>query len=128
MLISSGMPHKFWGEAASTTVTLMNKCPTASINNETPNFRWFGHNNNYTMLRPFGCRAYSHVREGKLEPRALKCVLLGYQEGVKGYRLWCMEPGNQKVVISRDVIFREKEMPYKEAEGQQASNWIQCSS
>ena len=33
-------------------------------------------------------------------------------EGVKGYRLWCTEPGNGKVIISRDVIFKEQEMPF----------------
>lgn len=112
MLISSGMPAKFWGEAAATAVTLMNKCPSSAIGNETPDFKWFGHNGSYSMLRPFGCRAYSHIRQGKLEARAFKCVLLGYEKGVKGYRLWSTEPGNQKVVISRDVTFRELEMPF----------------
>jgi hypothetical protein len=31
--------------------------------------------------------------------------LLGYQSGVKGYKLW--NPQTQKVVISRNVIFNE---------------------
>lgn len=28
------------------------------------------------------------------------------------YRLWCIEPGNHKIVISRDVVFTEAEIPY----------------
>lgn len=35
-----------------------------------------------------------------------------YPKCVKGYKLWCTEAGNHKVVISRDVLFREEEMPY----------------
>lgn len=36
----------------------------------------------------------------------------GYPEGVKGFRLWCIEKGQPKVLISRDVVFREFEMYY----------------
>ena len=74
--------------------------------------RWYGSQGDYSKLRVFGCRVYAHVRQGKLEARAIKCVMLGYQRGVKEYRLWCTEPGNNKVVISRDVYFKEQEMPF----------------
>ena len=38
--------------------------------------------------------------------------MVGYQSGVKGYRLWCTEKGNQKIIISWDVVFDEEKMPY----------------
>ena len=44
--------------------------------------------------------------------------MLGYQRGVKGYRLWFIEPGNQKVAISRDMVFIEDQMPYLSKEKQ----------
>ena len=83
--------------------------------------RWYGSHGDYNKLSVFGCRAYAHVRQGKLEARAFKCVMLGYQKGVKGYRLWSTEPGNNKVIINRDVIFKEQDMPYlnKETENTQ---------
>jgi hypothetical protein len=59
-------------------------------------------------LRVFGCTAYAHVDNGKLEPRAVKCVFLGYKSGVKGYKLWNLE--TRKVLISRNVIFNESAM------------------
>ena len=34
--------------------------------------------------------------------------ILGYKDGVKGYRLWC--PETKKTLISRDVTFDETSM------------------
>nr|GEW28821.1 retrovirus-related Pol polyprotein from transposon TNT 1-94 [Tanacetum cinerariifolium] len=47
---------------------------------------WSGHPSDYGMLRIFGCVTYPHDKQGKLEPRAVECVLLGYPEGVKRLR------------------------------------------
>ena len=54
-------------------------------------------------MKTFGCPTYAHVDNGKLEPRSMKCIFLGYKSSVKGYKLWC--PETKKLVISRDVIF-----------------------
>ncbi|GJS90771.1 retrovirus-related pol polyprotein from transposon TNT 1-94 [Tanacetum coccineum] len=72
-----------------------------------------GHPANYEMLRIFGCVAYSYVNQGKLKPRAIKCIFLGYPEGVKGYRLWRLDDVKPKIIISRDVVFNESLM-YKD--------------
>ncbi|TXG63651.1 hypothetical protein EZV62_010645 [Acer yangbiense] len=60
--------------------------------------------------RVFGCPAYVHIKQGKLEPRAMKGVFLGYPEEVKGYKIWCQNGNSGKSVISRDVTFNELEM------------------
>ncbi|GKA71295.1 retrotransposon protein, putative, ty1-copia subclass [Tanacetum coccineum] len=65
------------------------------------------------MLRIFGCVAYSHVKQGKLEPRVVKCVLLGYPKGVKGYKLYRLDDESPKIVTSRNVFFNESVM-YKD--------------
>ncbi|GJS34884.1 retrovirus-related pol polyprotein from transposon TNT 1-94 [Tanacetum coccineum] len=72
-----------------------------------------GHPSDYGMLRIFGCVVYPHDKQGKLEPRAIKCVLLGYLEGVKGYRLYRLDGESPKIVTSKNVVFNESVM-YKD--------------
>ena len=110
MLISVGLPKVFWAEAVNTAAYLINRCPFTALNFKTPEEVWSRHPTDYTKIRVFGCSAYAHIRQNKLEPRALKCIFLGYPEGVKAYRLWCLEPGLRKCIISRDVVFNEHEM------------------
>lgn len=40
-------------------------------------------------------------------------IFLGYPEGIKGDKLWCIEPGMQKTIISRNVTLREDIFTYK---------------
>ncbi|KAG8488904.1 hypothetical protein CXB51_016855 [Gossypium anomalum] len=95
MLLNANLPKSFWAEAASTACFLINRSLSVAIEKK-------------TQQEIFGYPAYAHVDNGKLEPRSIKCVFLGYKAGVKGYKLWC--PENRKVVISRDVVFDETAM------------------
>ncbi|KAH9668177.1 hypothetical protein KPL70_021322 [Citrus sinensis] len=84
---------------------------TASLGGaRTPYELWSGKPADYSQLRIFGCPAYAHVKQGKLEPRAFKCVFLGYHAGVKGYKLWCTDMKPPRAIISRDMVFNEHEM------------------
>ena len=96
-----------------TACYLINRCPSTTINMKTSEELWSGHSPSYDRLRVFGCVAYAHIRQDKLEPRAIKCMFLGYPQGVKGYRLWCLELGNRICIISHDVVFNECEMAYE---------------
>src|SRR3954463_4251018 len=40
-------------------------------------------------------------------------MFMGYPEGVKAYRLWCLEPDHMRCITSRDVVFNEAEMAFK---------------
>ncbi|KAG8486271.1 hypothetical protein CXB51_019635 [Gossypium anomalum] len=99
------LKQKSDAEAASTACFLINRSPSVAIEKKTPQEVWSGNPANYSDLKIFGCPAYAHVDNEKLEPRSIKCVFLGYKAGVKGYKLWC--PENRKVVISTDVVFDE---------------------
>ena len=63
--------------------------------------------NNLTP-RIFGCTTFVHVHSnnrGKLDPRAIKCVFVGYPSTQKGYK--CFHPPTRKLYISADVTFVE---------------------
>jgi hypothetical protein len=54
--------------------------------------------------------SYAHVPDNKrtkLDSKSLKCVLLGISKESKAYRLY--DPLSQKIIISRDVIFKEED-------------------
>jgi ATP-binding cassette subfamily B (MDR/TAP) protein 1 len=58
-------------------------------------------------LRVFGCTAYAHVDNGKLEPRVLKCIFLAYGSG-EAYKLW--NPETKRILMSMNVLFNEAVM------------------
>jgi hypothetical protein len=108
MLSDVSLGKEFWTEAVSTACYLLNRTPTTFIECKTTEEVWSGKPVNYSNLKVFGYPAYFHVNEGKLEPRAKKCIFVGYPMNVKGYKLWC--PNLSKFLISRNVIFDESSM------------------
>ena len=109
LLKSMGVPGQFWGEAVKTAAYLLNRSPTKSLNGKTPFEVWFGRKPNVRHLRTFGCTAYAkRIGPGvnKLVDRSLPGVFLGYEPGMKGYRVF--DPVSGKLVLSRDVIFDEQ--------------------
>ena len=86
MMKAKGMPAKFWGEAVTTAVFILNRAPTKALTGKTPFEAWYGSKLNVSFLRTFGC--IGHVRKTKpnltkLEDRSTPMVFLGYAEGTK---------------------------------------------
>lgn len=53
----------------------------------------------YEHLRIFGCVDHAHTNDGKLKPRVLKCIFVGYLESVKWYKLWNDEPRKHNILL-----------------------------
>ncbi|GKV29673.1 hypothetical protein SLEP1_g59547 [Rubroshorea leprosula] len=115
MLSNARLSKDFWAEAVNHASYLVNRSPSTAIRLKTPEELWLGSPADYSQLRIFGCPVYAHVRDGKLEPRAVKCVFLGYASGVKGYKLWCVQKSPQ-FLMSIDVTFDESAMLQKAKE------------
>lgn len=124
MLKEKCLPKSFWAEAVVWTAYLLNRCPTKSVKNMTPQEAWSGKKPSVEHLRIFGCIAYAQVPEAKrrkLDDRGEKCIFVGISGKSKGYRLY--NPLTNKIVECRDVIFSEEEVwrwSDKESKGDQS--------
>ncbi|KAH9695613.1 hypothetical protein KPL71_022838 [Citrus sinensis] len=86
------------------------RSPSSTLDFKTPQEVWSGKPPNLSNLRVFGCPAYAHISQGKLEPRVVKGYFIGYPEGIKGYKIWCLNGKPSRTLISRDVVFDEEAM------------------
>lgn len=91
MINESGLPKAFWAEAASTSVYLINKSPSTTINFKISDEVWYASELDYSYLKRFGCIAYVYADDGKLNPRDKKRIFLGYLAGVKSYKVWLID-------------------------------------
>jgi hypothetical protein len=108
MLNEKNLPNYFWVEVVATIVYIMNRTPTAAVHGMTPKEKIIGKKLDVSHLRVFGCIAYVHVldeKRSKLDPKAEKCIFIGYSLEQKGYR--CFNLSTQKLQVSRDVVFDE---------------------
>ena len=118
MLSNSRLPHRFWAEALSTAGYLINRSPTKSLSDKTPFEAWHRKKPNVKHFRVFGCSAYIHIpndERNKLDPKAKKCIFLGYGATRKGYHLYSQK--SSKIIHSRNVVFNELTREY-ESEGE----------
>lgn len=119
LLFQSKLPKQYWSYAILHATYIINRVPSPLLENKSP----------YTV---FGSLCYAstlHAHRTKLEPRARKCVFLGYKTGVKGCAL--LDLNNKGVLyliliikelfLSRDVTFHENILPYKST--QPLSKW-----
>jgi hypothetical protein len=86
----------------------MNRTPIVTVHGMTPEEKFIGKKPDVSHLKVFGCIAYVHVLDekiSKLNPKAEKCIFIGYSLEQKGYR--CFNPSTWKLQVSRDVVFDE---------------------
>ncbi|KAH9754884.1 Integrase catalytic domain-containing protein [Citrus sinensis] len=108
------LPKGLWAETLLTACLLVNLSPSLALDFKTPHEKWCGKPTDYSKLKVFGCTDYAHANQGKLAPRALKGLFIGYPEGVKGYKIWCTDLSPHKCIVSRDVVFNEQLVLSKE--------------
>lgn len=112
LLSVAGLPANFWGKALSCFLPVLNLSPPSAVNGKTPHEAFYGRKPSGAHLCIFGCRAYAHIQKDKcrsFEPKARKCVFLGYPSDYKGWKCW--DPATNNVFVSHDVRFVETEMP-----------------
>ncbi|CAJ2659262.1 unnamed protein product [Trifolium pratense] len=90
MLAGKKVPKVFWPEAVKWATYVMNRSPTLSVKNMTPQEAWSGKKPNVQHFRVFGCLAFVHVPDSqriKLDNKSVKCIHLGISDESKAYKL-----------------------------------------
>lgn len=120
MLAEANLEKKFWAEACNFAVHLLNRSPSKGAG-MTPEQAWTGKIPNLSHIRVFGSEVMVHVPKAdrkKWDNKATECILVGYDDCTKGYRVYDVEKGI--VFKSRDVTFinegmnKSKQVPVRE--------------
>lgn len=110
MLFGMKVPLRFWPEAVQYAVHILNRSPTTILGDVTPVEKWSNLKPSVEHLRVFGCVAFALIpyeRRVKLDEKSVRCVMFGVCKESKAYRLYV--PATEKIIVSRDVIFDERE-------------------
>ncbi|KAG7302210.1 hypothetical protein JYU34_013686 [Plutella xylostella] len=108
MLFNAQLQNCYWAEAVVTAAYIINRSPTKSLSNITPEEVWSGEKPDLSHIRIFGCRAMVHIpkeRRQKLDAKSRELIFVGYCTGTKGYRF--IDPKSKQSITSRDVVFLE---------------------
>lgn len=85
------------------------------LKDRTPYELWTGKKPNLAHIRVFGSTVMKHIpkeKRLKWDKKSEKCILIGYPEDVKGYRVY--NPTTRSITTSRDVIIMEDKYTHQE--------------
>jgi transposase InsO family protein len=120
LMLQMNVPKIFWADAVLTASYLLNRMSSRILKSKSPFEMFFPGKNPFSVPpRVFGCVSFVHnhsPNRDKLDPRAHKCIFLGYSRTQKGYR--CYSPSLRKHFVSADVTFFE-DIPYYSPQGRQ---------
>lgn len=108
LMFEMNVPKFFWSEAVKTAAYLINRMPSRVLAHKTPMECLTGANAFTVPPKIFGytCFVQDYRNSaGKLDPRAIRCIFLGYSSTQKGYRCW--SPAEKRFFVSMDVTFWE---------------------
>ena len=116
MMFYMNLPKYLWGDVLTTSY-LINRMPSKVLQYITPleSLKFFfpeSRINSDLPLKIFGCIAYVHTpkkSQSKLDPRAEKCVFVGYAPNKKGYKFF--NPLTHKFYVTMDATFLE-DLPF----------------
>ncbi|GBN94878.1 Retrovirus-related Pol polyprotein from transposon TNT 1-94 [Araneus ventricosus] len=97
-----------WAELVTTAVYVLNRTGKSPVKGASPYERWMKKKPRLKHLRIISSICYDHVpvqKRKKMGKKAVKGYLVGYDDDER-YRIWLKE--ENRVILSRDVIFQEK--------------------
>jgi transposase InsO family protein len=96
LLFTAKLPDQFWAAAVKFAVYVRNRSPHKALDGATPFEKWYGTKPDLSDLHVFGCNAWSYIPKhlrSKFQPKARKCIFLGYSDDNKNYCLYEIDSG-----------------------------------
>jgi hypothetical protein len=69
---------------------MVNMYPSSGLVNTNRHDVWYGKKPSVSHLKVFGCDKFLHIpkeKRSKLDKKEIKCIFIGYKEGMKGFNL-----------------------------------------
>ena len=113
---TAGMGQSMWGLAVDAACYLLNRLPSTRLGNHTPYELFFNMPPDSREKAVLGCECFVHIPKQlrhKLDPKAIRCILVGYSIDKKGYA--CLGLDDNHIYMSRDVRFNNNVFPLKQA-------------
>jgi len=117
LMIQSHLPKIYWSYSVIHVAHIINMLPTPVLNDFSPHEMLYKTTVDFNQLKVFGSLCYSSTlstNRKKFDPRASKCVFIGFKRGTKGYVLLNIQ--SREIFVSRDVVFYEHIFPYQRVE------------
>ena len=86
LMLQMNVPKRFWSQGVMAAVYIINRLPSRVLEFKSPLEVMKGRKIDLSHLRVFGCVCFVHIQShhrDKLDPRALKCIFLGYSSTQK---------------------------------------------
>lgn len=89
--MAKNLSPRLWDKAIYCSNYLLNRISTQFVPSMTPVERWYGKKSSVGHLRVFGFVSRAHILDDcrkKLDAKSRSCILMGYSEESKAYRLF----------------------------------------
>ena len=106
MLEYKYLAANIWTEAMNVSSYIYNRFPHSFFKFRTPFESYIGHKPNVSNLRVLGSTAWARIplyKRKYLEPQSVECILIGYAEEEKLYKILNIITKN--ILIERSVFF-----------------------
>lgn len=94
LLFQVNLPSKFWGEALLHAIFLINRIPSQILDWKSPFEILFKEPPDINEIKTFGSLCFASnllANRSKLDPKAFKCIFLGYPQNQNGFTIFCIE-------------------------------------
>ncbi|GKD07715.1 retrotransposon protein, putative, ty1-copia subclass [Tanacetum coccineum] len=122
MMSQTTLPKSFWDYALESATRILNMVPTKKVG-KTPYEVQHGQAPKLSYLKVWDCEELvkrdTLTKSNKLEPRSVKCILIGYPKETIGYCFYY--PPENKIFVARNAEFLENSLINHEASGRDLS-------